>query len=194
MNRYPTSDSRAYKKAKLHTGEIVTGLSRAHLRKHVFERLEELNALPPNLDSYFANAICDALPADRAARECRIVGTDAPASLQVERVLRADDVWRFIRAMKNWVSAGGGTEAQGEAERRAQICAQCPKNVDVAGCAWCSGMLSAALELLSGRSTHFDGLLRHCEVCGCNNRVAVHFPMSAVDATLDYPEWCWKKQ
>lgn len=177
----------------MHTGELVEGVGRSDLRKKVFLRLEKLGALPENLDCYFANAICDALPPDRAANECKYVDADAPSNLRAARVLRADDVWRFIKAMKNWLLAGGGMEAKEEAERRASICAQCPRNVDVAGCSWCSGVFAASLELLAGRSTSVDASLKHCEVCGCNNRAAVHFPAAAVDPSLDYPEWCWKR-
>lgn len=194
MLRYPIKDGRSYDKAKLHNGEIVNGLSRAHLRKMVFKRLAELNELPLNFDSYFADAICNALSPERAAHECRYIDDAAPAVLHAERVLRVDDVWRFITAMKNWLAAGGGLDAAEEAERRAQTCAQCPRNVDVAGCSWCSGVLSASLNLLAGRTTSVDHRLKHCDVCGCSNRAAVHFPLAAADQSLDYPAWCWKRR
>lgn len=196
MNRYPVNERRSYKKALLPTGEIITGVSRANLRKNVVAHLRAKGALESvaNFESYFANAICAAMPPERAALECKYVDDSAPAVLREDRVLRTDDVWRFVRSMTNWVSSGGGMDSQDAAERRAQICAQCPYNVDVAGCSWCSGLVTASLSLLSGRSTALDSQLKHCKICGCANRAAVHFPLTAADQTLEYPAWCWKKE
>lgn len=192
--RYPISETRSYCKAKLHTGEVVEAPSRANLAIKVFNRLKALNALPDNLTAYLADAICSAMPAEQAARECRYVDEDAPEELRKDRVLRLDDVWRFLRAMKAWLLAGGGLDSQVEATRRANICSSCPHNIDLAGCSWCSGVLSAALDLLAGRTTPLDDQLKHCDVCGCNNRAAVHFPLSTVDTRLEYPSWCWKRE
>lgn len=191
--RHTNNPRRSYSEAKLPDGTLITGVSRADLRRQVRKHLGQAQLADiNNFDAFFENAICEALPPERCARECRYVDDDSPEELKSVRRLRLEHIVRFVRSMRDWQAAGGGLDSEVEAERRARICAQCPRNVDVAGCSWCSGLLASVLQLVAGRRTEQDHLLKHCDVCGCANRAAVHFPMSAVDATLDYPEWCWK--
>ena len=192
--RHLQSSTRTYSKAKLHNGEIVTGVSRAQLKSLVYKRLKELGETPPNYEAYFENAVCEALSPERAAVECRYVDKDSPEVIQKQRIVTMDDVWRFLRAMKNFIAGGATLVDQPEAERRALVCAQCPRNIEISGCKWCSGLVSAATEVMGGRTTSADGRLLSCEVCGCDNKAAVHFPLSTVDGSLDYPEWCWKRE
>lgn len=60
---------------------------------------------------------------------------------------------------------------QAEADRRARICALCPKNVPVSGCTGCGTMqdAKARLSAITGeRKTSADPYLRGCCICGCN--------------------------
>jgi hypothetical protein len=98
---------------------------------------------------------------------------------------------RFLKSMASWVASGGGFVSQEEAERRASICCQCPLNQEMEGCFGCSGA-AALMETITDRTTSKDGQLKNCRACGCVSKVAVHFPLSAVDTSVEYPAHCWK--
>lgn len=191
--RYPTDTFRSYTSAKIvETGEIIRGNSRGSTAQALWRRMEVLDLHPPNRDAYFANALCEALSPERQANECKFVDDSAPAELRKERSFGLAEVWRFVKAMATWTAKGCALVPQDEAERRASICAQCPRNVDIPACMGCSGV-AAALEALTSRSTTQDDKLKGCEVCGCVSKLAVHFPLETVDTSLTYPTWCWKQ-
>ena len=100
------------------TGEVVEGNSRGSTATLLFKRLAELGIEPANREAYFANAICDALPDDRACRECRYLDDSAPDILRQPRSLGLQDIMRFLKSMASWVASGGGFVSQEEAERR----------------------------------------------------------------------------
>lgn len=105
-------------------------------------------------------------------------------------------VERFLKTAVAFVLGPDSLVPQAEAERRASICAGCPLNVGLHGCAVCRATLNELREKLLVRHTEQDSLLGACGVCGCDNRVQVHVPMAALRAgsgDLNYPEsWCWK--
>lgn len=62
---------------------------------------------------------------------------------------------------------------QTEADRRAAICAGCPKNVNVEGCYSCGSMTAAKAliaKLTGPRVTSFDSQLDGCCVCLCSTK------------------------
>jgi len=113
-----------------------------------------------------------------------------------ERTFGIEDLKRFASSMGAWVSKVAKGESawveQGEAERRAAICVQCPNNQDVA-CGWCSGSpLPVIANHLAGRHTSVDDKLKSCSVCLCHLKAKVHMPLDTLDASgLDLPSFCW---
>lgn len=102
---------------------------------------------------------------------------------------------RFLKTAVAFVRGEDGLVPQEEAERRASICAECPLNVGLHGCAMCRATLNVLREKLTSRRTEQDDRLMACGVCGCDNRVQVHVPLPALQAgsgDLNYPVWCWK--
>lgn len=122
-------------------------------------------------------------------------GEPTPAHVADVRTLAE----RFFRTFKSWVSDGGKKVAQEEAERRAAICAGCPFNIPESG--WCSGcfmkgMITSAAKLVSGWRTSQDARLKHCRICGCDNKLKVHVPTSAMhypELADRWPAHCWVK-
>lgn len=82
------------------------------------------------------------------------------------------------------------------AERRAVICAQCPKNVSFAsGCGACQDSI-ARLSFIwkRDRATAMDKQLGACEVTSQHNGCAVWAEkLPPVDATDELPGFCWRK-
>lgn len=105
------------------------------------------------------------------------------------------EVARFLHTLAAWwVSVGFKKVPQEEAERRAAICAVCPLNVGLAGCAICRTSLKAGRDALLQASTTQDAKLQACGVCGCDLKSSVHAPISVLRSgrELQYPTWCWK--
>jgi hypothetical protein len=112
-----------------------------------------------------------------------------------QRSLNANDLRNFLAVLSGWL----GTRElvpQEEAERRSAICAACPRNVAVAGCYGCQGIVSIISQVVGRRNTEHDNKLQGCSVCGCENRAQVHVPLDVlakgVTPEMKFPEWCWK--
>lgn len=82
-----------------------------------------------------------------------------------------------------------------EAERRAKICANCPKNLHGV-CVSC--LASNFHDILSmfaaaGRTTPYDSALDICEVCGCIARIKLHLgdELLALTEKHTFPANCW---
>lgn len=117
-----------------------------------------------------------------------------------ERTLetKVQDMRQFGHVVLRWIESGGQFVPQEEAERRATICAQCPKNVSVGGlCAACGRLIPFLSGLATGRRTSKDSLLTQCEVCSCFLQTAVHVPLNAQKDERfgkgDFPDPCWKR-
>lgn len=140
-----------------------------------------------NLRAEIEDAICQSLSPEDQVAHCDI-GV-ASSSVHWSTVLR------FLKTAASWAIGGFQLVPQEEAERRATICATCPLNVALSGCAVCRTTLDEARELLLKRSTSRDAELRACGICGCDNKAQVHFPLEALKqgtGDLSYPSWCWK--
>lgn len=98
----------------------------------------------------------------------------------------------FLKTCAVWIAKGCQFVDQEEANRRAQICAGCPKNRDVGQCIPC-----ASKSLLAGikgsRSTLYDDKLKVCEACGCWLPVKVWFPKEVMKRDgVEYEKGiCW---
>lgn len=102
----------------------------------------------------------------------------------------------WMKANTHWIAGGGDKESHEEAERRATICASCPYNVPVQGCAICHETIRTYREkIIQAKPTGKDGELRACGVCGCDLRSIVHLPLTALQSVHhDFPDWCWQKK
>lgn len=119
----------------------------------------------------------------------------------------------FFLTLKNFILEGGAFVDQNTANIRSQICATCHNNVPgsearpVSGsCRGCGKLMQSIEEsaiaasrrfVVGDRRTDHDELLKSCGICGCDNRVAIWFPLNAfrIDETNRnaYPTFCWKK-
>jgi hypothetical protein len=85
-----------------------------------------------------------------------------------------------------------------EAERRAAICALCPKNMTTI-CTSCDGLKEYGAKYLvdpDKQRTSYDDRLRVCEECGCLLRFKVHVALDVLKqggGKHDYPPQCWLK-
>jgi hypothetical protein len=111
------------------------------------------------------------------------------------RPLHWSDIQRFLFSMIQWVAGGRKLVEQDEAERRAAICATCPKNVDLhIACPSCVKLDALIAETKGDRATSLDASLRNCEVCRCFLPTKVWYPTEAIAKKgLSFPEWCWSK-
>lgn len=189
MPLYLKSSTRSYSAAQLPDGTTISGLSKDHLRKVLFNYLVEQNAVPENFEAFFQDAVCRALSPERREREC--ASENPPAELQGRRITLWDAI-SFVKTAASWVKSGR-VVSQEEADRRSGICAGCPYNQTVV-CGPCTGAASLAAEALGGLTTKRDGELKGCAVCGCVLRLKVWCPTEAIPTSgYEYPEWCWQR-
>lgn len=140
------------------------------------------------LSEIIEDAICNSLSNEDQLRHCK-------SGIRIRTSVGWTEVMRFLKTAAAWIVAGAQLVPQEEAERRAQICVQCPLNVGMGGCAPCKGAVSAFRDQFLRRSTTVDERLKSCGVCGCDNRTQVHVPLDVLTRareTLEYPGFCWK--
>jgi hypothetical protein len=82
-----------------------------------------------------------------------------------------------------------------DASRRAEICANCPKNL-LHMCTTCNGLRTTFRRLVANRTTSFDDRLGVCEACGCGLQAKVHIskqflPPMPEDTKDTVPKNCW---
>lgn len=100
----------------------------------------------------------------------------------------------------DWLTSGGEPVDQETANRRAEICIQCPKNVK--GSWYTVGPAELIRETLSARSdlkleTPHDASLKSCDVCKCLMRLKVWTPLHFIqdrtpkEVMAEFPPNCW---
>jgi hypothetical protein len=146
----------------------------------------------PELDQEIQAQICAGLSAAARAAFCRDCDTTVAT-----RSLSLPDIKHFLKTAKSWALKPSFV-SQFEANRRAEICASCPKNLPIAGCRACQNLVKWTIGLIGQRSTPFDEKLGGCEVCGCGNQAQVHLPLAVlakgITDDMVFPKPCWKKQ
>lgn len=109
------------------------------------------------------------------------------------RKCTAVDLRRFLKSMTKWAVKGAPLVTQKEAERRASICSGCDENKQVPGCATCTASAKLLKFLRRSQSTSKDDKLKGCDVCCCELKTKVWFPLDAIDNNkLKYPPHCWQ--
>lgn len=83
------------------------------------------------------------------------------------------------------------TVDQSEADRRASVCVECPKNKRVAGCWPCVLAVPLFDILLPDVSTPQDDAIYGCSVCKCALKKKVHVRKELLATGLSYPPNCW---
>ena len=122
-------------------------------------------------------------------------GVEEDNGSQIKSSWNLNDVVQWTATMADWAKKGFKFVPQEQANERAEICAKCPKNIDVAGC-WTCGGVSKAVGLIRGNhNTPYDDQLRVCGACGCVLKVLCHLPIDTIakSHTLDMPyaSVCW---
>jgi hypothetical protein len=140
---------------------------------------------PPDLARQVEHSLCDDLPGYKFCKPCS----------SMKQTVSFSAIVRWVRAMYEFATKRGfQLVSQGEAERRAKICAACPYQVETSGCWGCKGIAGLLPAIAGARTTAYDPQLKACGVCGCYNAVSVHLPVSHEDeADLVFPDHCWKK-
>jgi hypothetical protein len=136
--------------------------------------------------------LCGTLPPDRCSYEA---GDPAPISVN----FGVGKVREWVTSVINLITGPEGFVDQETAETRATTCVRCPYNVQVEG--GCGGGCQKLVEMFTPgmlkRKTRQDERLKSCAVCGCFNRVSVHFPLTVLEKSAnvgaDWPDWCWHK-
>ncbi|MAE87949.1 MAG: hypothetical protein CMB80_34760 [Flammeovirgaceae bacterium] len=112
------------------------------------------------------------------------------------RKLSVSDIGTFFSAVNKWRRSGYAVVDQEEADRRAAICAQCPKNVKIEGCTGCFRLLQKVKDAIGESKTSSDHLLKGCEVCACSLQAKVWLPKEVGHVNgkeQEWPDHCWLK-
>ena len=168
-----------------------------HFDKLIREIIRHLEVngheIPDNLEDIVENYICTQNP--QSICEGDGPKRHFPNSREIETVTKA--IVQVARKGKD------AFVSQEEAQKRAEVCAGCPKNINVWGCFLCTGLMKLITKSY-GRKTTVDGYLRACAVCKCVNAAQVHLSKKVLanlptDVDIkDYPEKdeypCWKRE
>jgi hypothetical protein len=131
---------------------------------------------------------------------CHKEDTDGPppSKRSLSMVSRVN-TWTILRS-REAPPGGYNLVPQDEAERRAAICSACPANKGWIKCQNCSQSTLSLLAIVRKlRGTKLDNDLMGCDVCGHDNRTAIHLEISdmpAMDSEEQkyMPPGCWKKK
>lgn len=144
--------------------------------------------VPENLAAIVEDQICGGVPESmiRLGKPDRIIRT-------------ATMLWSGTQLIMDAVVNGKRFVPPEEAERRAQICANCPLNIKDANCTGCKGFYGIIRSWYQHRTTGFDDFLFICDICGCLNTAQIHAPAEVLrkvtpKSLVDkYPsQGCWK--
>ncbi len=103
----------------------------------------------------------------------------------------------------DWLRSGGAPVAQGLANKRASICAECPENVP--GSWFTTAPAQLIKDTLEARKdlkleTPHDDKLKSCSICKCLNRLKVWCPLEHIlartkpEVMAEFPNWCWVRK
>lgn len=145
--------------------------------------------LLPGWEEELENEVCK----NYGPETCRFVDETAG---NAPRSIKISDVKNFVRVLGAWMASGGSYVDNSEAERRASICAACPKNQVIEGCTACANLPGLIASTLGRRATSRDAVLHGCAVCSCSNKAQVHIPLDilkkGVTDDMAFPSHCWK--
>lgn len=174
---------------------------KAWAKKH---RLANHYPIGINWDHEFDANICK----NSHGAECRDYNPDLiefGTTLTLEDIIRGTSVIASVLTSRIMAAIGigdGPLVDQGEADRRAEICASCFQfNVPYAKpCSGICDALKAIVQTIKGsRSTPKDDKLFACRICKCDNSTQIWVKKSILRKTVTsemdavWPSFCWKK-
>jgi len=172
------------------TGAVFTGETAKSIVKQVVNHRVNTNTPvdPDKVQMEVEDYICSQLPTwCQRQRE--------PGKIKKEYT--REDVLAFVAAVSGTIEAGGVVDQQ-TAEKRADVCLQCPYNQKLAGCDGCNGIASTVFNLIGARRVRNMGSLRSCGICGCALKAKIWVPDNVLKDTAriqnnmeDFPSWCW---
>lgn len=115
---------------------------------------------------------------------------------------RAAKYQNGVSTLMDWLGAGGVAVGPKDAQRRADICLQCPENK--AGWSVSETVAKAIkthVELKNNLQLRVDGekSLHTCSICQCALRLKVHVPIEVIRSHMQpgeadkLPSYCWQK-
>lgn len=154
------------------------------------------NGYPPISDIEIQTQQCERLDPVTADRYC-----EGEGNLVRGTGLNWREVWAGTKVLASFLLAGKPLVSKDEANRRASICARCPRNVTFhKPCGGLCGELREAVTAIVGeQTTHFDDRLDACSVCGCSNSAQVWIPIEQLKLGVSeemmgqFVDFCWKK-
>lgn len=179
-------------------GMLIQGGNYAELRERVRQHRDNNRYQNgPQLDDEIQDQICERIPEPHRAHWCIDPASRTPSPVAYRSVAVAD-VRNFLHTLGSWIRSGFAFVNQPEADRRAKVCAECPKNVEIAGCTGCAHIGPLITQTIGHHATAEDYRLKGCEVCGCSNKAQIWVPMAVLakgmNSHMKFPEWCWKHE
>lgn len=156
----------------------------------------EANGYPAVSDAEIESQMCERMGPTVAERYCEGSG------LSVNGItLHWKELMSGTAALLGHLLGGRKTVTQEEAERRAAICAPCPRNSSFSKpCGGlCPELEDVVKAVVGGGKTSLDDKLEACSVCGCVNRAQIWVPIKhlAKGVEADFiekaPQTCWKR-
>lgn len=184
------------------SGVLLRGEEYGSFRKAIEEH-EKGNGYLRLTEQEIQNILCASLPL--GATNCAAYDPNDSGAPQATRRVTINDAINFTQVIgagiKNALAGGrSGFVDQAEANRRAQICLVCPKNVTVEGCTSCRNLINWIAQVVGKKTTPLDGSLNGCAVCGCELRTAVHVELDiqrkgiTPEMDQEFIPGCWKKK
>ena len=123
-------------------------------------------------------------------------------TVKSEGSININGVLQFTHILGEAIIKGNKVVEEGEAERRASICAACPANIEPLGCTSCGlrGIAAMLSRFVGARQTTHDNELNSCKHCGCLNKAQVWFNLELLQKHTsdrvngELPNNCWKKR
>ncbi len=100
-------------------------------------------------------------------------------------------IWAGVKSLNDWLDSGEPAVEPVKSEKRAAICAECPKNGKGDLTSWftvpAAESIKRQLEVLAERklTTFSDDKLNVCEVCLCPLKLKVHTPAKYIKTPPD---------
>jgi hypothetical protein len=186
-----------YLRFKAPDGTSITAADRevwyAKIRKHYAD-----NSIPLPVDykEQAQHQCCLTMPPGFCVHE------DGAGAEGINTRLTLGDFFRGMEVLTAVAVENNPLVSQELAESRAAICARCPANVTVPGCAPCVGISNFILKIKGTAETKADHVLKTCAICkcSCQAHVWVRSDLLEKGVTEDHlrqmesmPE-CWKAQ
>lgn len=195
--RTPPSDGTSHWRYPVAAGVTLRAKGKQELIDLVFQYRLRANMPIGDVERDISSYYCGLYPGFCHA-ERSDVDPNAPR-VSTEPMLNRVSRWASVLAHKQ-PRGGYDLVDKAEAERRATICAACPKQANdwKGGCGGCSATTLQLLQAIKKmRTTSKDGNLGACSIAGWSNMVAVHLGTDVLEISAEQrsamPEACWRK-